>query len=82
MLGDSGGGFRGENLEREGEGDGGFLGSGEAGLAGGVADSGRGGWVWESSGSEIRGGGASGGVLTDTRPGMLMSAAAGRNQWD
>lgn len=82
-LGESGGGFLGENLEREGDGDGGFLGSGVAGLEDGVAVSGRGVSIWELSGREIRGGSVSGGVLTDTRPGMLMSAAAavtGRNQ--
>lgn len=68
-LGDSGGGFRGENLEREGEGEGGFLGRGEAGLGGVGSDLG----VW--SGREMRGGGASGGVLTETRPGMAAAAA-------
>ena len=61
-LGDSGGGFlaerAGEVLEREGEGDGGFL----LGVLGGLCDGG--------SGTEIRSGGASGGDLTETRPGI------------
>lgn len=56
-------------MDRDGEGEGGFLfGSGE-GVLGGLAGSGR--WVCVS-GTEIRSGGASGGVLTDTRPGIVL----------
>ena len=67
----SGGGFLGENLEREGEGEGGRLGRGEAGLELEITDSDLWGWVWVGvSGTEIRSGGASGGVLTETKPGI------------
>lgn len=58
----------GEGLAREAEGDGGFLGRGEGVLR--LAESDLCG-VW-LSGTEIRRGGASGGVLTDTKPGMVI----------
>lgn len=70
-LGESGSFFlrSGEGLAREGEGDGGFFGRGEGVL-----------WLVESdlcgvwaSGTEIRRGGASGGVLTETKPGMVVT---------
>jgi hypothetical protein len=70
-LGESGGGFlaerAGEGLDRDGEGDGGFLGVGVLGCCSDrVEDSGR------ISGREMLSGGASGGVLTETRPGMAV----------
>lgn len=72
-LGESGSFFlrSGEGLAREGEGDGGFFGRGEGVLR--LAESDLCG-VW-LSGTEIRRGGASGGVLTDTKPGMVTELA-------
>lgn len=53
--------------EEEGEGEGGRLGAGEAVLGSELVRI----WVVVSSGTEIRRGGVSGGVLTETRPGMF-----------
>lgn len=71
--GEAGWGFLdrvGEGLDREGDGDGGFLWWGE-----GVLEIGAGsdlwGWGW-GSGTEIRSGAESGGVLTETKPGIFV----------
>lgn len=67
----------GEGLAREvdGDGEGGRLGAGEVVL--GLMDSDRSGVgrIWErlSSGTVIRSGGTSGGVLSETKPGMAMA---------
>lgn len=64
----------GEGLDREaeaeGDGEGSLLGSGDGVL--GIPDSDLWAWVgvWASE-TEIRSGGASGGVLTETKPGIL-----------
>ena len=85
----SGGGFLGENLDRDGDGEGGRLGSGEAGLEFETEFTGSdlrwvGVWAWAwvgVSGTEIR----SGGVLTETRPGILFSLdrefGIGEKEW-
>ena len=89
----SGGGFLGENLDRDGDGEGGRLGSGEAGLEFETEFTGSdlrwvGVWAWAwvgVSGTEIRSGGVSGGVLTETRPGILFSLdrefGIGEREW-
>lgn len=60
----------GDGLDREGEGEGGFLGSGDGVLE--IPGSDLWDWVWVwVSGTEIRSGGASGGVLTETKPGIV-----------
>ena len=63
----------GEGLDREaeaeGEGDGSLLDSGDGVLV--IPDSD----LWDSD-TEIRSGGASGGVLTDTKPGILAKTRA------
>lgn len=58
----------GEGLDREGDGDGGFLGWGEGVLEIGVGSDL---WGW-GSGTEIRSGAESGGVLTETKPGIFV----------
>uniref|UniRef100_A0A2P2P8T7 Kinesin light chain n=1 Tax=Rhizophora mucronata TaxID=61149 RepID=A0A2P2P8T7_RHIMU len=78
-FGESGGGFLaervGDGLDREGEGDGSFL----LGVLG-TAGSGRlldWTWVWGwIPGTEMWRGGASGGVLTETRSGMVTGLLA------
>lgn len=79
-FGLSGGGFLGENLDRDGDGEGGRLGSGEAGLefeteytSSDLCWVGVWAWAWVGvPGTEIRSGGVSGGVLTETRPGIFF----------
>lgn len=60
----------GEGLDREAEGEGGFLGSGDGVLEIPGSDLWDWVWVWVSE-TEIRSGGASGGVLMETKPGIV-----------
>lgn len=68
-IGLSGGGLLGDNLDREGEGEGSLFGCGEGGLEL-AAGSDLWDWIWVS-GTEICSGAAPGGVLTETRPGIV-----------
>jgi hypothetical protein len=70
FISGSGGGFLGENLDLEGDGEGTRFGSGEGGLALPGSDL----WDWLCvgvSGTEILGDAISGGVLMETKPGIV-----------
>jgi hypothetical protein len=72
FISGSGGGFLGENLDLEGDGEGTRFGSGEGGLALPGSDL----WDWDwvgVSGTEIRSNAVSGGVLTETKPGIVTA---------
>jgi hypothetical protein len=68
----------GDGLDRDAEGEGGLLARGD-GVLEIAAGSDLWGWAW-ASGTEIRSGAESGGVLTETNPGIVKERRACENE--